>query len=94
MLKIPSAEQLNGISHSDPSESDTSSESDIADINDLREMRDIISRMDDDEDGAADLDEYDFLLHAASFKSPCICMPKATVRLISSGLTMTVCPMR
>ena len=39
------------------SDSDTSSESDIAEITDLREMREIISRMDEDDDGA-DHDKY------------------------------------
>ena len=44
-------EQVNGVSLPASSDSDTSSESDTAEITDINEMREIISRMDDDDDG-------------------------------------------
>ena len=45
------AEQLNSATFADLSDSDTSSESDVAEITGINEMREIISRMDDDDEG-------------------------------------------
>lgn len=47
-------QQLSEIDFPDSSESDTSSESDVAEITNISEMREIISRMDDDDDGDHD----------------------------------------
>lgn len=55
-MKPLDTEQPNGIGFPDSSDSDTSSESDVAEITDISEMREIISRMDDDDDG--DHDKY------------------------------------
>lgn len=54
LIRPLATEQLNGIGFPDSSDSDTSSESDVAEISDISEMREIISRMDDDDDGDHD----------------------------------------
>lgn len=56
IMKPLDTEQLNGVGFPGSSDSDTSSESDVAEITDISEMREIISRMDDDDDG--DHDKY------------------------------------
>lgn len=59
-------EQSNGMRLQEPSDSDTSSESDIEEITDICDMREIISRMDDDDDG--DHDKYDSGMHSFALK--------------------------
>lgn len=54
LIRPLSLEQPNGIGFPDTSDSDTSSESDVAEISDINEMREIISRMDDEDDGDHD----------------------------------------
>lgn len=44
-------EQVDVVSLPASTDSDTSSESDVAEITDINEMREIISRMDDEDDG-------------------------------------------
>ena len=56
LIRPLTVEHSDGLRLQEPSDSDTSSESDIEEITDIREMREIISRMDDDDDG--DHDKY------------------------------------
>lgn len=68
LIRPLTVEQPDGLRLQEPSDSDTSSESDTEEITDIREMREIISRMDNDDDG--DHDKYDFGVH--HFASECV----------------------
>ena len=80
------------------SDTDTSSESDIAEITDISEMREIISRMDDDDDGDHDKCVPLFPCNLMPGQSciPALCMPTLRLKrchLSSAGLTQTLsCP--
>ena len=64
LIRPIAVDRPSGLAFQDSSDSDTSSESDIAEITDIRQMREIISRMDDDDDGG-DHDKCDSI---CSFK--------------------------
>ena len=54
LIRPLATEQLNGTGLGFPDSSDSDTSSDVAEISDINEMREIISRMDDDDDGDHD----------------------------------------